>query len=296
MIGIGHDAVVDAITLEDLAQVQIPGVGHMVIEGVTSTGATGTGNFVFDGSPILVTPNIGTPSAGVLTNCTGLPYGGGGTGAASFTNHGVVVAGASALSTVAPSTNGNVLTSNGTDWTSAAAAGGSGGWVKIAQVTASAQATVDFTSQLSSTYDAYVVTITNVIISAGSGTFRMRIGESGTYKSDGAYAYVTNNLNSTVPLNTAGASGSDTGFSVSVAVLNTACNGNGIVWFYGASNSAVLKFAQWQFSCIDSGGTYNLDTGSGTYTTNNTAIDSLRFFFSANNIASGTLTLYGIAK
>ncbi len=56
-----------------------------------------------------------------------LPYGNGGTGATALTNHGAVVAGASALSTVAPGTNGNVLTSNGTDWTSAAAAGGGSG-------------------------------------------------------------------------------------------------------------------------------------------------------------------------
>ena len=33
--------------------------GHETIEGVTATGATGTGNFVFDGSPTLVTPTIG---------------------------------------------------------------------------------------------------------------------------------------------------------------------------------------------------------------------------------------------
>jgi hypothetical protein len=35
---------------------------------------TGTGDtFVFATSPVLVTPNIGTPSAGTLTSCTGLP-------------------------------------------------------------------------------------------------------------------------------------------------------------------------------------------------------------------------------
>lgn len=33
--------------------------GHQTIEGVTSTGATGTGKFVFDGTPTLVTPVIG---------------------------------------------------------------------------------------------------------------------------------------------------------------------------------------------------------------------------------------------
>ncbi len=37
--------------------------GHPTIEGVTSTGATGTGNLVFDGSPTLVTPTIGVATA-----------------------------------------------------------------------------------------------------------------------------------------------------------------------------------------------------------------------------------------
>jgi hypothetical protein len=34
------------------------------------TNETGTGSVVFDNNPLLVTPNIGTPSAGTLTNCT----------------------------------------------------------------------------------------------------------------------------------------------------------------------------------------------------------------------------------
>lgn len=37
------------------------------------TNETGSGSLVFATSPTLVTPNLGTPSAGVLTNCTGLP-------------------------------------------------------------------------------------------------------------------------------------------------------------------------------------------------------------------------------
>lgn len=47
--------------------------GHLSVEGVTSTGATGTGRFVFDTSPTFVTPLLGTPTSGTLTNCTGLP-------------------------------------------------------------------------------------------------------------------------------------------------------------------------------------------------------------------------------
>lgn len=40
------------------------------------TDETGTGANVFATNPVLVTPNLGTPSAGTLTNCSGLPVGG----------------------------------------------------------------------------------------------------------------------------------------------------------------------------------------------------------------------------
>jgi hypothetical protein len=49
---------------------------------------TGTGNLVFSNSPVLVTPNIGTPSYAVLSSATGLPISTGvsglGTGVATF--------------------------------------------------------------------------------------------------------------------------------------------------------------------------------------------------------------------
>lgn len=41
--------------------------------GNTLTGLTGSGTFVGATSPTLVTPLLGTPTSGVLTNCTGLP-------------------------------------------------------------------------------------------------------------------------------------------------------------------------------------------------------------------------------
>ena len=44
--------------------------GHVTLESVTSTGATGTGNLVFATSPTFVTPALGTPASGTLTNCT----------------------------------------------------------------------------------------------------------------------------------------------------------------------------------------------------------------------------------
>lgn len=46
---------------------------NISIGGVTVAGATGTGNNVFATSPTLTTPNLGTPSALVLTSATGTP-------------------------------------------------------------------------------------------------------------------------------------------------------------------------------------------------------------------------------
>lgn len=71
----------------------------------------------------LTSPAINTPTiaGGSITGITDLTVADGGTGVSTIAANAVVLGnGTSAIQTVAPSTSGNILTSNGTTWTSAA--------------------------------------------------------------------------------------------------------------------------------------------------------------------------------
>lgn len=66
------------------------------------------------GQQTFVAPILGTPASGTLTNCTGLPVAGGGTGAATFTDGGVLIGNATgAIQVTSAGTSGQILTSNG---------------------------------------------------------------------------------------------------------------------------------------------------------------------------------------
>lgn len=123
-----------------------------------------TGNVLISGG-IGAAPSYG--KVGLTTHISGtLPVANGGTGATTLTANNVLIgAGTSAVTSVAPSTSGNVLTSNGTTWASAAPVGLGLGYGQTWQdVTGSRTSGVSYTN---ATGKPIMVTVTLSAVSSG---------------------------------------------------------------------------------------------------------------------------------
>jgi len=175
---------------------------------------------------------------------------------------------------------------NGSAWTSAG-----GDFVLISSATASASATIDFTSINNSTYDSYRIIIRDFLPATNGVNLLLRTSAAGVFRSTGDYSY--QNLRWTTAAVGYGGSTTATGIILDAtgdAMVNTA-PGSWVVDFFNCSNTTKSK------KCISQGyytGATLLGTVGGGQSAPTTAVDGFRLLMSSGNITSGTAYLYGV--
>ena len=245
------------------------------------------------------TGSTSTTYCSLTANVSGtLPIANGGTGASTFTSNNVLLGnGTSAFQTVAPSTSGNVLTSNGSTWTSAA--GASGGLVFLQGVTASNDATVNITTGMDSTYETYLLLLNNVIpVTDGTQLFLRTSSDGGSSFDSSAGNYRWAQYREGDGGSSSSRSASDTEIELtdssqppgSAAGEST----SGTIYIYHPSNTAQTCIG-YDMSYMASSGSI-IRTGGAGLRTSAADVDAVQLLFASGNVESGEINLYGIVK
>jgi hypothetical protein len=263
---------------------------------------TGTGDAVRATSPTLVTPALGTPSALVLTNATGLPVAGGGTGAATFTDGGVLIGNTTgAIQATSAGTAGQVLTSNGAGVDPTFQAGV--GLVLLATGPASSSAALDFTTLIDSTYDEYVFELVNIVPATNGALLWVRTSAdagSNWDSASGDYFYKGQELVTGIGTpNDVDSSSTATKllFQGSNGIGNTAAWGglNGTIRLFNPASAThwkqIAALVAWHLNAVAVA--CGVISGSRASAT---AVNGVRFLMSTGNIASGSIRMYGVRK
>jgi hypothetical protein len=165
------------------------------------------------------------------------------------------------------------------------------------QTVASPAVFVNFTSLLTSAYDEYEIHFFDVLPDTNNVYLAVQIGQLGVYKNDPNY-WAAENALSSAGTNTPSGGTTFPNIPLTLANLSSSTTGRyvaGTIKIRKPSSSlATFKGLEWSLNYFSSGVNLIEMTGVGAYTTSAAAIDSIRFFCSAGNIAAGTFKLYGI--
>lgn len=173
--------------------------------------------------------------------------------------------------------------------------------VLLNTLTPSGVATINDTTSIVATYDEYMIVLRNVVPATNNAGLLLRISQDAgaTYK---ATTYDTMITGALVSGTASGAETEGTGYLLSGknvvfdGVSNNASYGvSGLFYLHSPNNSTSRKMISGSVSWL-SGGVARREVGTigGHYDGNNIAINALQFIFTAGNITSGSIKIYGI--
>ena len=244
---------------------------------------------------------LGTVTTGVWTG-TDVAAADGGTGRSSHTAYAVLCGGTTTTgaqqSIASVGTSGQILTSNGAAAlpTFQAAAAGGGGLVFLASATASASATLDFTTNIDATYNTYIFIYTSLLPATDLAYLYVRTSTDGGSTFDsGASDYQFLQVVGTGTTWIHGYSIAEAYIRVSYqlgSATNEGTSGNLILY-----NPSDTDFTRFNGHSVESN-SLGWPMGGNTWGIRKSAadVDAVRFLMSTGNIASGTISMYGMTK
>ena len=178
----------------------------------------------------------------------------------------------------------------------AGGAGAGASLVLLANTTLADDATADFTG-LSDTYDEYLFIMTNIVPNTDSAYLTMRVGDSGSYRSDGTYRFHTSVLSDTSASYAGNVATTGTSITLTDNIGNaTAESFSCEVRLSAPANVNSVKPIYWQGYSVDNLAQGTTVVGGGGYYGTVLTVDRVQFLLSSGTISSGKIRLYGIKK
>jgi len=173
------------------------------------------------------------------------------------------------------------------------AAAGGGAWTLIETQTASADATIDFTT-LSADYIDFKIICSNVVPATDGQGGWFRLSTSSSFLTSG-YTWAMSGSDQDAAVKTNGSSTSSTHINVNYSGIGNTVGENLYCEFTVSDvhDTVNQKMCSFTSSYGDSTPDFEQIRGGGTHPATTAAIDGLQFLFSAGNVTSGEFTLYG---
>jgi hypothetical protein len=189
---------------------------------------------------------------------------------------------------------GQLLQTNGAGAPTWVAPPAGGSMIFLSTVTASSSSTVDIETTFDSTYDEYVIKVSNLIPDTSNIQLVSRLKVGGSYDTGSNYS------SAAVMMTSAGDTyaGNDGGTTIFLAPANIGANRPTSFEYrvHSPASTSYAKGVDWAGFFYRNGATLGAWFAGGGVNSSTSALTGVRFYLTSGVITAGTFRLYGIKK